>query len=69
MKNEESDCYYLVRNIVHQFLTDRDLDCRVVHPLTGIPNKHRDEFWKSLDGETKHKLQIAITWYQGIIKT
>lgn len=56
--------YFLIREKVTTFLQGKCLTCKIVHPLTGIPNKYRDEFWKALEPDERAILKAAIKYYQ-----
>ena len=58
------DNYYQIREKVHRFLLEHDLTLRVVHPLTGVPNRLRKEFWGLLDATEKKRLYDAIEYFQ-----
>lgn len=57
--------YFEIRQRVTEFLKDKCLTCKLVHPLTGIPNRYRDEFWKHLSQDERTQLKEAIKFYQG----
>ena len=60
---KELESYYFVRLLASNFMQEKDIEIKVVHPLTGIPNRFRKEFFEMIGQDNKRKVFEAIDFY------
>jgi hypothetical protein len=60
---KELESYFFVRLLAANFMLSKELKPKCVHPLTGIPNRFRKEFFELIGHDNKKKVFEAIDYY------
>ena len=61
---KELESYFFVRLLVTNFLIGKDMPVRgIAHPLSGVPNRLRKEFFEAIGQENKKKVFEAIDYF------
>lgn len=63
---KELESYFLVRLLATNFMIQKSLPVKCVHPLTGIPNRFRKEFFEAIGQENKKKVFESIDYYMDV---
>ena len=60
---DDIESYFFIRLLACNFIREKKLPLKVMHPLTGIPNRFRKDFFEDIGQENKQRVFQAINYY------